>query len=246
MTEKFSLTWNDFNENVSRTFSSMRHQEDFFDVTLVSDDQEQFSAHKVVLSACSEYFGNVLRKNKHTHPLLCLEGVSSSELNCLLDYVYNGQAQLFQEDLDRFLKIANRLQLKGLIEDPYSQEVPNSVKQEYELKRKPTIKTVEVEDPEIQEEKTESASSLDISKEYSIIMNSSDINEVNQKIEENMERTEDGGYTCKFCGKWMKRSEHIKKHVETHMEGLSFPCPTCGKIFRSRNAMQQHFYRKQC
>ena len=246
MTEKFSLTWNDFNENVSRTFSSMRHQEDFFDVTLVSDDQEQFSAHKVVLSACSEYFGNVLRKNKHTHPLLCLEGVSSSELNCLLDYVYNGQAQLFQEDLDRFLKIANRLQLKGLIEDPYSQEVPNSVKQEYELKRKPTIKTVEVEDPEIQEEKTESASSLDISKEYSIIMNSSDINEVNQKIEENMERAEGGGYTCKFCGKWMQRRQHIQKHVETHMEGLSFPCPTCGKIFRSRNAMQQHFYRKQC
>jgi len=70
MSEKFSLKWNDFNDNVSKTFSSMRHQEDFYDVTLVSDDQEQFSAHKVVLSACSEYFGNILKKNKHSHPLL--------------------------------------------------------------------------------------------------------------------------------------------------------------------------------
>ena len=116
MTEKLSLSWNDFNQNVSKTFSSLRHQEDFYDVTLVSDDQEQFSAHKVVLSACSDYFGNTLKKNKHTHPLLCLEGVSSSELNCLLDYVYNGQAQLLQEDLDKFLKIAQRFQLKGLLQ----------------------------------------------------------------------------------------------------------------------------------
>ena len=28
--------------------------------------------------------------------------------------------------------------------------------------------------------------------------------------------------------------------IETHFEGLSFPCQVCGKTFRSRNALQIH------
>ena len=51
MSEKFSLKWNDFQSNVSRTFSLLRSEEEFFDVSLVSDDQKMMSAHKLVLSA---------------------------------------------------------------------------------------------------------------------------------------------------------------------------------------------------
>ena len=64
MTEKFSLNWNDFHSNVViKSFSKLRHDEDFYDVTLVGDDLQQISAHKVALSACSEYFENILRQN---------------------------------------------------------------------------------------------------------------------------------------------------------------------------------------
>ena len=103
MSEKFCLKWNDFYSNVTKSFSKLRIEDDFFDVTLVSDDQTQISAHKVVLSSCSEYFRNVLKKNKHPNPLLCLEGISSEELNNILDYAYVGEVQIYQNDIDRFL-----------------------------------------------------------------------------------------------------------------------------------------------
>ena len=58
--EKFSLKWNDFEKNVSKSFSQMRQQTGLFDVTLVSSDQKQVSAHRLVLSACSDFFKNIL------------------------------------------------------------------------------------------------------------------------------------------------------------------------------------------
>ena len=70
MSEKFSLQWNDFQSNVSRSFSLLRSEEEFFDVSLVSDDQKMMSAHKLVLSASSPYFKHILTHNKHSHPLL--------------------------------------------------------------------------------------------------------------------------------------------------------------------------------
>ena len=43
MSEKFCLKWNDFHTNVSKSFSRLRNENDFYDVTLVSDDQKQVS-----------------------------------------------------------------------------------------------------------------------------------------------------------------------------------------------------------
>ena len=54
--EKFSLKWNDYQSNASKSFQSLRHKEDFCDVTLVGDDYKQVQAHKVILSACSPFF----------------------------------------------------------------------------------------------------------------------------------------------------------------------------------------------
>ena len=60
MSEKFNLKWNDFHSSVSKLFTSLRNDDTFYDVTLVSDDHQQFGAHKVVLSASSNYFENIL------------------------------------------------------------------------------------------------------------------------------------------------------------------------------------------
>ena len=89
MSEKFNLKWNDFHSNVSRSFGLFRNESYLHDVTLVSDDFKQIPAHKLVLSASSEYFKNILKETKQSQPLLCLDGISSIDLQNVLDYVYD-------------------------------------------------------------------------------------------------------------------------------------------------------------
>ena len=78
--EKFSLKWNDFEANASNSFRKLRREEDFFDVTLVSDDEHHISAHKLVLSSSSEFFKNILRKVKQVNPIIYLYGIQSKDL----------------------------------------------------------------------------------------------------------------------------------------------------------------------
>ena len=56
-----------------------------------------------------------MRHKKNPHLLLCLEGINIHELNGVLDYIYNGEVKIYQDDLDRFLTVAKRLKLDGLI-----------------------------------------------------------------------------------------------------------------------------------
>ena len=113
--EKFCLKWNDFQSNVSKTFSYLRTEERFFDVTLVSDDHQHIAAHKLVLSASSKFFKDILCKTQHSNPLIYLSGFSSKDLNFVMDYIYQGEVQIYQEDLDNFLNVAQKLNIEGLI-----------------------------------------------------------------------------------------------------------------------------------
>ena len=112
--EKFCLKWNDFHQNASSAFYKLRKDKDFLDVTLVSEDGEHISAHKVVLSASSDFFKDTLKKANHTNPMIFLSGFHSKTLQAVLDYVYNGEVNLFQEEIDLFLESAQKLKIDGL------------------------------------------------------------------------------------------------------------------------------------
>jgi len=119
--EKFCLRWNDFETNISVAFRELREEKDFFDVTLACDDS-QIQAHKVILSACSPFFRNVLRRNPHQHPLLYLKGVKYKELLSVLNFMYMGEVNVAQEELNSFLAVAEDLRVKGLTQNNSSSE----------------------------------------------------------------------------------------------------------------------------
>ena len=241
-TEKFCLKWNDFTTNVLNSVSRLRNETKMFDVTLMGNDQKPVSAHKLVLSACSEYFKDIFKHNikPNAHTLLCLNGVSSDDLRNIMDYIYNGEVQIFQENLDNFLNIAQRLKLEGLIgnnvED--SQEVndddKNIAKDENPMEEahyeKPINRTPQPKPRQL--EKVDYKSIVSLSLE--------DVSEVDNAVNENMEKIASGMWKCKLCEKTATRTYILKNHIETHLEGLSFPCQLCGKTFRSRPSYKNH------
>eukprot|EP00092_Neocalanus_flemingeri_P013082 GFUD01014097.1.p1 GENE.GFUD01014097.1~~GFUD01014097.1.p1 ORF type:complete len:352 (-),score=72.11 GFUD01014097.1:39-1094(-) len=117
--EKFCLRWNDFESNISTAFRELRDDKDFFDVTLACNG-DQIQAHKVILSACSPFFRNILRRNPHQHPLLYLKGVKYTDLQSVLNFMYHGEVNVAQEELNSFLAVAEELSVKGLTQNQSS------------------------------------------------------------------------------------------------------------------------------
>ena len=91
MSEKFSLRWNDYQSNWSKSLIELRKDTDLADVTLVTDDKVRISAHKILLSSCSNIFKFILKDNSHPNPFVLLSGVNSVNLGFILDYIYYGE-----------------------------------------------------------------------------------------------------------------------------------------------------------
>ena len=112
--EKFCLKWNDFQTNASQSFRALRKEGHFCDVTLVSDDEKHIAAHKLVLSASSDFFKNILQKENHPNPLIYLTGIHSKHLFGVIEYIYEGEVQVYQNDIEDLLSIADKLKINGL------------------------------------------------------------------------------------------------------------------------------------
>lgn len=126
MTDQFCLKWNNYQASLTNAFKSLLENEDFVDVTL-SAGGKTLRAHKVVLSACSSYFKQLLRGiSSWQHPILFLRDVPFVDLYTILEFIYMGEVNVAQSDLTSFLKTAEMLQIKGLAENAGNWNPENS------------------------------------------------------------------------------------------------------------------------
>merc|ERR1719187_980249 len=134
--EKLCLKWNDFQENAISAFGTLREDREFADVTLACEDGQQVEAHKVILASSSPFFLNLLKRNKHPHPLIYMRGLKSEDLVAMIDFLYFGEANVYQENLDSFLAVAEELQLKGLMGSGAEKEIEEA-KEKFIPNKKP-------------------------------------------------------------------------------------------------------------
>ena len=137
--EKFCLRWNDFEKIISSSFRDLREDKDFFDVTLACDDN-QLQAHKVVLSACSPFFRSILKRNPHQHPLLYLKGVQYENILSVINFMYHGEVNIAQENLNSFLSVAEELQVKGLAQNNGTPDKSKIIEKQTQEKKISSIK----------------------------------------------------------------------------------------------------------
>ena len=253
MSDKFSLKWNDYQSNWRKSLNELREDTEFADVTLISDDKVNFSAHKILLSSCSNLMKFILKSNTQTNPLLYLGGVNSINLRFILDYIYYGEVNLYQEQLDSFLESAQKLEIQGLMGDNESSQgnfnEEQSGHQQPEENFGQVLNNAQVQGEKKSVVKMENAgtqikrqysrsSSVDVAK---FDVGSLTSEEIDKKMRELYEKT-DEGWRCLACGHTNSgsKSSNIRMHVETHLDGLSYNCNICNKEFRSRNDLNNH------
>jgi len=115
--QRYCLKWNNYQANVTTTFKELLAVEDFVDITL-SAEGGALKAHKVVLSACSPYFRDILKGiSSWQHPVIVLKDVPYEDLQGIVEFIYHGEVNVDKESLNSFLRTASTLRVKGLTEE---------------------------------------------------------------------------------------------------------------------------------
>ena len=73
--EKYSLTWHTYSDHLKSMMKELMMNEDYSDVTLVTEDKRRIKANVNILSACSPVFKDILKKEKNSNTVMYLRGV---------------------------------------------------------------------------------------------------------------------------------------------------------------------------
>ena len=252
MSEKLCLKWNDFQDNVNAAFGNLREDNEFTDVTLACEDGHQIEAHKVILASSSPFFQNLLRRNKHSHPLIYMKGLKSEDLTSIIDFLYCGKANVYQENLDSFLAIAEEFNLKGFLGQKNDQNSEPTFGTMETIAKPCLNKTRHLEADYEKPNKSiveEQSSTSEIKNDQIVKQEifTGDLQELDEKVKSMMGESpnlisngKQRGRTCKVCGK-EGHGMNIRDHIEVyHLEGISLPCNICERTFRSRSSLRKH------
>ena len=266
--DQLHFRWSDFEEYTAKAFKTARGTTDFSDVTLVCEDGHLLDAHKLVLSASSQFFQDLFKMNNHPHPLIFLRGVKAHDLVALVDFLYHGETKMSQEHIETFLAIAEDLKIKGLVGVCAENIVPremSTVRNGRKTNQEQTMKTIqEANDDDVPEEKPTSVkqekkisgeskigkdprSSLLVDADLAPSYSSDALDELDAKVNSFLRlMSEDEGNglqrlnICTVCKKTGHKT-HIKDHIEAkHFEGISIECNHCGQTFRTRSSLRHH------
>ena len=251
--DQLCLKWNNFFTNFSDQLRQLKKDEDYVDVTLVTEDGEEIKAHKLILAMCSPFFKKVLSSKNHPHPLLYMKGVDYSTLSYLTSFINDGEVNVPQEGLENFLAVAKELKIKGLIndslekkdifieedifgEDKEAAEDSDTFSESFNDRKEDISYLFPKPNDDIKDFSSLVSTNPNLKKIENPVMNFSNLEE----IEEELIEKRNGFWHCKRCGKITSSKYNIKSHIETHVEGVSYPCDHCGKLFRSRNSVRKH------
>ena len=220
MSEKFNLIWQTFPLHGKNLFQQLMETGKYSDVTLVSDDQHIFKAHKFVLSSCSTFFETIFDNNPNNTSVY-LRGVNQEELNSILQFIYLGKTTLFQERMNLFMNVAKDLKIKEIGENAVDDNDDEAVNSKNEI--------VVNEHVFIKQESTSDLTHNireDTSKYYKISLN------------------DENKYACEKCDYKTTIKRDLVRHVQGIHEGIKFPCTYCNNEFNMLNNLRRHIKSK--
>ena len=220
--EKYNLNWHTYSDHLREMLHEMMKSNELTDVTLVCDDKRQFKAHKIVLSACSSVFRNIVNDLPQNCSVIYLKGIQHQEMESILEFMYLGVATFYQERMNEFLNVANNLEIKE-ISNNVEFDDNNVTNEEPEFPENvEATEDVELQTNSNSERHASSAKSMEI-------MNPSKI-----------KRTSEGKFQCDQCdGKFTKKDSLIR-HIQNIHEGVKYACNQCEHQASSQGSLTNH------
>ena len=224
MSENYSLSWDNFQSGASETFKNLIDDKDFLDVTLACDDGSSVKAHKVILSSASSVLRTILIQNPHQHPLLYLKGIRQKNLQSILKFIYQGEVEIAQEELNGFIEAAVELNIKGL-NNVNQNDTKEKVVDITSNIPKDEMLDVQIIDSKEEESKTEFSTMVykDMKTEF---VGSSDYKPKK--------------FACDKCNYSTANSGHLKKHTLGIHEGIRYSCDQCESKFTTSDNLKTH------
>lgn len=240
--EKFCLKRDNFQTNSSLV--DLRKNQNFVDVTLFGDDGQHIKAHKVILSASSDFFKDNFIIADHPNPMIFLSGFDSKLICAILDYIYEGEVTLFQDDFEAFIDCARKLKIEELNVsfDEHQKDLENEISHDnlntkVEISHNNLNSKVDL----IKEEPSQEILSSPVPiRKYKTNGTLALHDDKAKKAIENLIIESHDGWFCKDCGKSTASKSNMRKHVEIHVDGLSYQCKICSNIYNSRMKLDLH------
>ena len=214
--EKYSLTWHTYSDHLKSMMKELMTNEDFSDVTLVTEDKKHIKANINILSACSPVFKDILKKERHSSTIMYLWGIQYSEIESILKFIYLGEATFYEERMDEFLAVAKSLEIKELC----------------------NAETETNEEPENEQATTEPATLNENLKEQA----SDHITE--KPLKERRREVVNGKYLCEPCKKTFGSRYGLNQHNQSIHEGVKYACDQCNSQFTQPIGLNRHIQSK--
>ena len=251
---KYNLDWDSHSDYLRNMLHEMRKKDYMTDVTLVCDDKKQINAHKIILSACSSVFKNII--GEHTFPIIYLRGIQQQEIESILEFMYLGEATLSQSRMDEFLKIATDLEIKELSKNL---NLERDEMEHIQVKTEEPEINIEIDEGEVDQNDSNDSQTKcpkcekvfshrsNMRRHYKLVHK--DVTDVNAgesgtgvdmhngESEEDAEKSMDENYSNIFQPE-QSESPEIEVNDSSNSETK---CPKCEKAFSHRSNMRRHY-----
>ena len=195
--EKYSLTWHTYSEHLKSMMKELMINEDFSDVTLVTEDKKQIKANVNILSACSPVFKDIFKKEKNSSTIMYLRGIQFSEIESIMQFIYLGEATFNEERMDEFLAVAKSLEIKNLCDA----------------------------EPESNDEQDDPVTSIEKMEEEMVLPDH--LAEQAPQERRRKVVSVNGKYECVPCQKTFKSRRGLDYHKQSVHQGVKYACDQC-------------------
>jgi len=216
--KKYNLNWHTYSDHLREMLHNMRKSEDLTDVTLVCDDMRQFKAHKIVLSACSTVFKNIIDSLPLNNSVIYLRGIQHQEMESILEFMYLGVATFYQERMNEFLNVAKNLEIKEISKDVEFNDRVEAIDEQ------DVTETTHHQSKDEEEEDSETDHL--ISNQFT----NSTVN-TNSNKSKSITQSLDVKFSCDKCEKHYSNKQKLKIHFQSRHEGIKYACNQCDKQF---------------